>query len=171
MAKYIVIKTFKSPVVYSGGSHPKLQAQVKYMTFKKGSVLDGTLKTKANGEPDYIIHKGCVVVPIAAVKELITKAIVTSNADGATSSETPKQKSIIPESKSKVRYIDSAIIGGLVGLGAVWFAEKKGWLVEPAESKIPHQNKLAGVVIGGLLGAYYTFRKNIQTGIKVVKDK
>jgi hypothetical protein len=171
MAKYIVIKTFKSPVIYSGGSHPKLQAQVKYMTFKKGSVLDGTLKTKANGEPDYIIHKGCVVVPIAAVKELITKAIVTSNADGATSSETPKQKSIIPESKSKVRYIDSAIIGGLVGLGAVWFAEKKGWLVEAAESKIPHQNKLAGVLIGGLLGAYYTFRKNIQTGIKVVKDK
>lgn len=171
MAKYIVIKTFKSPVVYSGGSHPKLQAQVKYMTFKKGSVLDGTLKTKANGEPDYIIHKGCVVVPIAAVKELITKAIVTSNADGATPSETPKQKSIIPESKSKVRYIDSAIIGGLVGLSAVWFAEKKGWLVEPAESKIPHQNKLAGVLIGSLLGAYFTFRKNIQTGIKVVKDK
>jgi hypothetical protein len=171
MAKYIVIKTFKSPVVYSGGSHPKLQAQVKYMTFKKGTVLDGTLKTKANGEPDYVIHKGCVVVPIAAVKELVTKAIVTSNADGNSSSDTPKTKSIIPESKSKVRYIDSAIIGGLIGLGVVWFAEKKGWLVEAAESKIPHQNKLVGIAVGGLLGAYFTFRKNIQTGIKVVKDK
>jgi hypothetical protein len=36
---------------------------------------------------------------------------------------------------------------------------------------IPHQNKLAGILVGGLLGAYFTFRKNIQTGIKVVKDK
>lgn len=169
MAKFIVIKTFKSPLVYSGGSHPKLQAQVRYITFKKGSVIDGTVKNKANGEADYIIHKGSIVVPLAAVKELVTKAVV-SNADG-TSNEQQTTKKIIPENKSKVRYIDSAIIGGIIGFAAVWFAEKKGWLVEKEDEKIPHQNKLMGIVVGGLLGAYYTYRKNVQTGIKIVKTQ
>lgn len=170
MAKYLVVKTFKSPVVYSGGSHPKMQQQLKYVTFKRGQTIDGVLKTKANGEPDYIIHKGVIVVPISAVKELVTKEIVTSNADG-TSVDSTGTKKIIPESSSKVRYIDSAMIGGVIGFAIVWFAEKRGWLVEAPDSKIPHQNKLAGVAIGAALGAYYRFRKNIKTGVKIVKDK
>jgi len=169
MAKFLVIKDFKTPVVYSGGAHPKMQSEVKYIGFKKGAIIDGKVKLKANGETDYILHKGSVVVPIAAVKELTLKEVV-SNVSGE-DAPLPIEKRIIPESKSKVRYIDSAIIGGIVGLGIVWVAEKKGWLVEQEESKIPHQNKLIGIAVGALLGFYYTHRKNIKTGIKIVKDK
>lgn len=169
MAKFLVVKDFKTPVVYSGGAHPKMQSEVKYIGFKKGAIIDGKVKLKANGETDYILHKGSVVVPIAAVKELTLKEVV-SNANGE-DAPLPIEKRIIPESKSKVRYIDSAIIGGVVGLGIVWVAEKKGWLVEQEESKIPHQNKLIGIAVGALLGFYYTHRKNIKTGIKIVKDK
>jgi len=169
MAKYIVIKDFKTPVVYSGGAHPKMQSEVKYITFKKGSVIDGKLKTKSNGEPDFIIHKGSIVIPIAAVKELAIKEVV-SNVSGE-DTPLPIEKRIIPESKSKVKYIDSAIIGGLIGLGVVWIAEKKGWLVEQEESKIPYQNKLIGIGVGALLGSYYTYRKNVKSGIKIIKEK
>ncbi len=169
MSKFLVVKDFKTPVVYSGGAHPKMQSEVKYIGFKKGAIIDGKVKLKANGETDYILHKGSVVVPIAAVKELTLKEVV-SNVSGE-DAPLPIEKRIIPESKSKVRYIDSAIIGGIVGLGIVWVAEKKGWLVEQEESKIPHQNKLIGIAVGALLGFYYTHRKNIKTGIKIVKDK
>jgi len=169
MAKFLVVKDFKTPVVYSGGAHPKMQSEVKYIGFKKGAIIDGKVKLKANGETDYILHKGSVVVPIAAVKELTLKEVI-SNANGE-DAPLPIEKRIIPESKSKVRYIDSAIIGGVIGLGIVWIADKKGWLVEQEESKIPHQNKLIGIAVGALLGFYYTHRKNIKTGIKIVKDK
>lgn len=168
MAKYLVVKDFKTPVVYSGGAHPKLQSEVKYIGFKKGAIIDGKLKTKANGEPDYVIHKGSVVIPIAAVKELALKEVV-SNVSGE-DAPLPIEKRIIPESKSKVKYIDSAIIGGLIGLGVVLLAEKKGWLVEQEEAKIPYQNKLIGIGVGALFGYYYTHRKNVQSGIKIVKD-
>jgi hypothetical protein len=171
MAKYIVIKDFKSPVVYSGGSHPKLRQQIKYAFFKKGRVISGTLKTKENGDPDYIIHKGAVVIPIAAVKELVTKEMV-SNADGETDLiKKQVENKILGESTNKVRFIDSAIIGGVIGVGLVWYAEKKGWVKEQEDAKIPHQNKLIGLLVGGLLGAYYTHRKNIKTGIKIIKKK
>lgn len=171
MAKYIVIKAFKSPVVFSGGSHPKLRAQVKYAFFKKGQVISGTLKTKENGEPDYIIHKGTLVVPIDAVKELITKEMV-SNSDGDVDLiKKQVDNKILGKSTNKVRFIDSAIIGGIIGFSVVWYAEKKGWLKEREDAKIPHQNKLIGLAIGGLLGAYYTHRQNIKTGIKIVKTK
>ena len=168
MSKFLVVKDFKTPVVYSGGAHPKMQSEVKYIGFKKGSIIDGKVKLKPNGETDYIIHKGSIVIPIAAVKELTLKDVV-SNVSGE-DAPLPIEKRIIPESKSKVKYIDSAIIGGVIGLGVVWIAEKKGWLVEQEESKIPHQNKLIGIAVGALLGFYYTHRKNVQTGIKIVKD-
>ena len=142
MAKYIVIRDFKSPVVYSGGSHPKLQAQVKYMSFKKGSVLDGVLKTDKNGDPSYIIYKGSVVVPISAVRELTTKPVeVNRSAEGST--ESAKKPTVITESKNKLKYIDSAIFGALIGLAAVVIGQKKGWIPEESpENKVPHQNKM-----------------------------
>jgi hypothetical protein len=171
MAKYIVVKSFKSPVVYSGGSHPKLRSQVKYAFFKKGQVISGTLKVKENGDPDYIIHKRAVVVPISAVKELVTKEMI-SNADGETDLiKKQVENKILGKETNKVRFIDSAIIGGVIGVAIVWYAEKKGWVKEQEDAKIPHQNKLIGLLVGGLLGAYYTHRKNIKTGIKIVKTK
>lgn len=173
MAKYIVIKPFKTPVVFSGGSHPKLRSQVKYAFFKKGQVISGTLKVKENGEPDYIIHKGVMVVPVASVKELITKEII-SNANGNEETDLIKKQvdnKVLGKSTNKVRFIDSAIIGGIIGVVVVWYAEKKGWIKEQEEAKIPHQNKLIGLGIGAALGAYYTHRQNIKTGIKIVKTK
>lgn len=169
MGKYIVIRDFKSPVVFSGSSHPALGTQMRSVSFKKGQVLDGVLKTKSDGSPDYIIHRKCVVVPIAAVKELVTKEILSS-AEG--SSDAPKEKKVITESTSKIKYIDTAIIGGAIGFVAAWFLEKRGIIpADNPENKVPHQNKLIGLVIGAAAGAYYTYKKNVKTGIKIVKDK
>lgn len=169
MAKYIVIRDFKSPVVFSGSSHPALGSQVRSVSFKKGQVIDGVLKTKTDGSPDYIIHRKCVVVPIAAVKELVTKAVLSSAEGG---SEEPKEKKVITESTSKIKYIDSAIIGGAIGFVVAWFLEKKGIIPEDSpENKVPHQNKLIGLALGSAAGVYYTYKKNIKTGIKIVKDK
>lgn len=168
MGKYIVIRDFKSPVAFSGSSHPALGTQVRAMNFKKGQVIDGVLKTKSDGSPDYIIHRKCVVVPVAAVKELVTKEVL-SNAEG---SDAPKEKKVITESTSKIKYIDSAIIGGAIGFVAAWFLEKRGIIpADNPENKVPHQNKLIGLAIGAAAGVYYTYKKNVKTGIKIVKDK
>lgn len=168
MGKYIVIRDFKSPVAFSGGSHPAIGTQVRAMNFKKGQVIDGVLKTKTDGSPDYIIHRKCVVVPIAAVKELVTKEVL-SNAEG---SDSPKEKKVITESTSKIKYIDHAIIGGAIGFVVTWILEKRGIIpADNPENKVPHQNKLIGLVIGAAAGAYYTYKKNVKTGIKIIKDK
>jgi hypothetical protein len=169
MGKYIVIRDFKSPVAFSGSSHPALGTQVRQMNFKKGQVIDGVLKTKEDGSPAFIIHRKCVIVPIAAVKELVSKEIL-SNAEG--SSDAPKEKKVITESTSKIKYIDSAIIGGAIGFALTWFLEKRGIIpADNPENKVPHQNKLIGLAIGAAAGAYYTYKKNVKTGIKIVKDK
>lgn len=169
MGKYIVIRGFKSPVAFSGGSHPGMGTQVRAMSFKRGQVIDGVLKTKEDGSPDYIIHRKCVIVPIAAVKELVTKEI-SSSAEG--SSEAPKEKKVITESTSKIKYIDTAIIGGAIGFALTWFLEKRGIIpADSPENKVPHQNKLIGLALGAAAGVYYTYKKNVKTGIKIVKDK
>lgn len=169
MGKYIVTRDFTSPVAFSGGSHPMMGAQVKQMKFKRGQVIDGVLKTKSDGSPDFIIHKRCVIVPVAAVKELVTKEVL-SNAEGG--SDAPKEKKVITESTSKIKYIDSAIIGGAIGFALTYVLEKRGIIpADNPENKIPHQNKLIGLAVGAAAGVYYTYKKNIKTGIKIVKDK
>lgn len=170
MAKFIVIKPFKSPYVTNTGAHPKLQNEVKYMQFKRGAIIDGVVKYDTKGNPDFILYKGVIVVPINVVKKLETKEII-SNAEGDKSSQDKPKSKIIKESNSKVNYIDNAIIGGVIGALLVVFAEKRGWIVEPVESKIPHQYKLIGVGLGALAGAYYTYRKNVTLGIKIVKEQ
>ena len=82
-----------------------MRSQVKYAFFKKGQVISGTLKVKENGDPDYIIHKGAVVIPFAAVKELVTKEII-SNADGETDIiKKQVENKILGKETNKVRFI------------------------------------------------------------------
>lgn len=168
MARFLITRTFKSPLVYTGAVNPKRQGLVRYITFKKGSQIIAEMKRKSNGEPDFVLYRGRIVVPITAVKELVTKQIINSNADGGL---VAGEKRLVVESKSKVGYIDTAIIGAILGFGAMILAEKKGWISEPENSKVPHPYKLTGAGIGAALGIYYKYRKNVKSNIKVVRER
>lgn len=165
MGKYIVVKSFKTPIVIDT-RNPRNPTEVKYKFYKRGEIIDGSLKLDANGKPEFVLSNKKLVVPLEAVRELVVREI-KSSADGV-SVDANGVKTITKED-AKINYIDNSIIGGLSGLAIVYLAQKKGWLVEPTESKIPHQNKLIGLVVGAFAGAYYTFRKASKQKINIKK--
>ncbi len=49
--------------------------------------------------------------------------------------------------------MDAAFLVGLVGIGVVWFSEKRGWIIPPAKI-----NKLYGALAGAAIGLYLVYR-------------
>lgn len=151
---YIITKDVDVPVVASGGSAHK-QAQVRMRRFRKGQLVQGELK-HSNNEPSFILVGRMMVIPVECVKEIQGKD-VTSKFSGTTeapaSSTAPKQPVVQTKQASNVKYMDALLIGAVIGFGAIYFAEKKGWLVSE-DSKM----KLYGAIGGGLLGMYLVYR-------------
>jgi hypothetical protein len=160
LKSYIFTTDYKSPYVTATGLPHNPQA-IRFRKFKKGEIANGELK-HANNKPAFILVSGVCVVPLTVVKELVTKAVVehddskqsTSSADGS------QKKVAAPTKKSGgVKYIDAMIIGGIVGVGAVFLAEKQGWIKEPDK-----KYKLYGAAIGAAAGMYLVYRgKNTVT--------
>ena len=151
---YIITKDVDVPVVASGGSAHK-QAQVRMRRFRKGQLVQGELK-HSNNEPSFVLVGRMMVIPVECVKEIQGKD-VTSKVSGTTeasaSSTAPKQPVVQTKQASNVKYMDALLIGAVIGFGAIYFAEKKGWLVSE-DSKM----KLYGAIGGGLLGMYLVYR-------------
>lgn len=151
LKSYVIKQAVKVPYVTNTG-HAARPTQIKFKRYKKGDIITGELK-HANNRPAFILVKGVLPVPVWAVKELISKEIV-SNADG---SEKMVDKTITSTSNvdpyPKVKVADAAIVGAIVGVIAVWFAEKKGYIKEP-----DRKNKLYGALGGAALFGYVAFR-------------
>jgi hypothetical protein len=146
---YVITQDFKSPYVVST-QHPKNPTKIMFAKFKKGQIIKGELK-HSQGVPSFILFKDMVVVPLDFVKSVVTKEVVLS-ADGDSKPLIEVKKTNNP----KVKYLDGAIIGALIGLAGAYYAEKRGWLTPSEEN--PMQNKLIGLAVGALAGAYATFR-------------
>jgi hypothetical protein len=95
------------------------------------------------------------------VKEVITKQIV-SNATGTADTQSMPMQVQKVETNPKVKYIDSMLIGAVVGLTGVIVAEKQGWIGE-SDSKY----KLYGALVGAIAGAYFVFRTNNSNKQKI----
>mgnify|MGYP003646113025 CR=1 FL=1 len=149
---YIITENVKSPYVQVTGMPHKPQA-IKFKQFRKGEIVKGELK-HSNNQPAFLLVDGCCVVPLGCLREVVTKEI-TSNAVGD-KQDSPAPTTTMGKLIAKtpaVNYIDSAIIGGLLGLGAVYLAEKQGWL--PVVDK---KNKIYGALIGSAVALYGYYR-------------
>jgi hypothetical protein len=147
LKSYIVISDVKTPYVQATGV-PHRPQQVRFKLIRKGEIIKGELK-HANNKPAFVLVNGALVVPLSALKELVTKE-VSSEFEGAATSE---KKPIKLPSINKVKYVDALIVGALAGVGGAYFMEKQGWLGEPDK-----KNKLYGALIGGAVALYGLYR-------------
>jgi hypothetical protein len=151
---YILSQTVKTPFVVNTNMPHKPQA-IKFKTFKAGETVTGKLQMK-NGKPSFLLVNNTLVIPITALKEVITKDIITSNVDGKAVKEGLEKK--LKNGNPKTKYADAAIIGAILGAGAVFLAEKKQWISVPSQ-----KNKLIGAAAGALLLLYAVYRIRNKT--------
>lgn len=161
LKSYVVTKDFKTPYVRVTGM-AKNPSATQYKLFKKGDVINGELK-HVNNQPSFIMVAGTLVVPLEVVKELYAKD-VTSNVTGE--KEEGEKKEEVVQTNPKIKYFDAAIIGGLLGIGAVILAEKQAWIA-PVEKKY----KVYAVIAGALVGAYFVYRFKVNKPKAVVKNE
>jgi hypothetical protein len=155
---FVATRDFKSPYVISTGM-PHKPTAIKMKDFKKGEIISGSM-IKKNGKPAFVMYKSTIVVPLSCIKQVIVKDInapVTSSAEGDTKTET-KPRVVVDiksngKSVDKKKYFDGIIVGALVGFGATFLAEKKGWIAVPSQ-----KNKMIGAGVGAVIGLYVAYR-------------
>jgi hypothetical protein len=147
---FVATQNFKSPYVLATGK-PHQPTAIKVLQFKKGDVIVGELKRDKEGKPAYILHKGIVVIPLNCVRQVLTKEINMSAVDGE--KITMKVNATTPSAEKKKMYMDSVIVGGILGFAVTYYAEKKGYIAVASQ-----KNKVIGAIIGGLAGAYLVYR-------------
>ncbi len=151
---FVLTQDFKAPyVVATNKPHDPTQIMMRF--YKRGTIVRGKV-SKATG---MVIVDGIVPLPFSVLKQVVTKSINNSNADGIAMSAENNPKIKINSST----YMDGALIGASIGfvIGGVgaYYADKKQWTPNAAtlEAKI----KIAGIVaaIGAAIGSYLVYRK------------
>lgn len=166
LKSYIMTADVRAPYVAATGLAHNPQ-DIRLKKFHKGQIVKGELK-HANNKPAFVLVNGVCVVPISAIKELVTKEIM-SGVDASTTTKEAIDKTIgltKNNSNPKVRYVDAMIVGGLVGFGVAYFLEKKGYIQSTERSY-----KLYGALGGAVLAAYLVYRKKTQMNIKLAKKE
>ena len=86
------------------------------------------------------------------------------NASGPGNTDAPgsedARKKVI-EKNPKIRYADAAIVGALLGLGAVYLANKKEWITTPNKN---HYLIGAGIGVAGAI--YFMYRRANSKKVK-----
>ena len=149
---YVLIQDFKAPYVVATGM-PHKPSKIMLKKYVKGEIITGELKT-AKGKPAIVLLNGIIPIPVTVLKEVVTKEISNSvNGTQGTIKTNPTQ-SVITVKKASTKYLDAGIIGAILGIGAVYLAEKQGWITVPDK-----KNKLYGAGIGAVLAMYFVYRK------------
>jgi hypothetical protein len=152
---YVLVQDFNAPyVVATGMAHKPSRIMIK--KYRKGDIIEGELKT-TGGKPTIVLVRGVIPIPVTMLRVVVTKEILSS-ANGAPTAKpqlnTATTINTVSAKKTNTRYLDSGIIGAILGIGAVYLAEKQGWIAT-AETK----NKLYGAAVGAVLGMYFVYRK------------
>ncbi len=145
---FIISKSVATPYVRNT-NHPHNPRVIKYKRFKPGDMVTGVLHYDKLGKPEFILVNKELVIPANCVKELVTQEVITSNMNGTDK----KIKEFVNTGNPKVKYLDAAIVGAVLGACAVWVAEKKQLISMPDK-----KNKLIGAAIGAALFAYAVYR-------------
>ena len=162
MKSYVLTQNYKAPYVIATG-HPRNPQSVMMKSFRNGEIVKGELK-HANNKPAFILVAGTLVLPLSVVKEVTTKEVI-SNATGANNANNTATEVASTEKipNKKLKYIDSVLIGTVLGFGAIYLAENQGWLPEGSDIK---KYRMYGALGGALIGAYFVFRQENTITVK-----
>ena len=168
MANYVITKDCSFPRVMTTGN-PGTPVKVVPIKMKKGQIITGGEIIKdSKGRPLQLFVKPDIMIPLVYVKEVITKDINGATVDDKSTSNfvasqpAPTTTKVNVLTNKKTKYIDGAILGGLIGIGIGYMAEKKGWL---GESNDPN-NKWYIAGVGALAGIYLSYRLNTREVVK-----
>jgi uncharacterized membrane protein YraQ (UPF0718 family) len=159
MKAYILTQPYKAPYVVATGI-PSNPQRIMMKSFRSGEMVKGELK-HANNKPAFVLVGGTLVLPLSVLKEVTTKEVVSEASGSTTETSEQPTDSVKKVPTKKLRYIDAILIGGVLGFGAVYLAEKQGWITSP-----DNKNKMYGVLGGAVLGAYLVFRQENTIPIK-----
>ena len=148
---YVLIQDFNAPYVVATGM-PHKPSKIMIKKYRKGEIIQGQLIT-SKGQPSIILVQGIIPIPVSVLREVVTKEIVNSNASGDSKSSSLNSNKVVIK-KPNTNYLDAGIVGAILGIGAVYLAEKKGIIATPDK-----KNKLYGAAIGAVLGMYVIYRK------------
>lgn len=150
---FVAIQDFVTPVVIATGQ-PHRPTQICKKKFQKGQIITGEIKT-ANGKPSFVLHKGTMMIPLSVIKQVITKDITLSSADGVVKKDNPKVEVRVQKTSDQKnkQYIDGVIVGALLGFGGVILAEKQGWI-----GVVDKKTRITGMVVGAIIGCYAVYR-------------
>tara|TARA_R110001599_G_scaffold343164_3_gene565569 strand:+ start:301 stop:813 length:513 start_codon:yes stop_codon:yes gene_type:complete len=168
LKSYILTNDYKAPYVTATGL-PHNPSAIRFKQYRKGEIIKGEMK-HANNKPAFILVSGVCVVPLEAVKELITKEVI-SHADGEGSIKKKITDSVGGSSKAnsnpKVRYLDALLLGSLIGFGGVMLAEKQGYITVPDK-----KYRLYGALGVGAIAMYVVYRgQTSKTKIKIKNEE
>jgi len=149
---YVFKQDFKAPYVVATGL-PHRPTKIMLKKYKRGQIIQGQM-VMAKGKPSVLLVSGVIPIPLTVIREVITKEILQSNASGTPTTTTNVSSAVVLGKKSNTRYIDAAILGAILGLGAAYLAEKQNLLGQPDK-----KNKLYGAAIGAVLAMYFIYRK------------
>jgi len=149
---YVFKQDFKAPYVVATGL-PHRPTKIMLKKYKRGQIIQGQM-VMAKGKPSVLLVSGVIPIPLTVIREVITKEILQSNASGTPTTSTNVSSAVVLGKKSNTRYIDAAILGAILGLGAAYLAEKQNLLGQPDK-----KNKLYGAAIGAVLAMYFIYRK------------
>lgn len=158
---YVISKDCRVPSVVVS-THPKRGTQMNFKTFRRGDIIQGEMKHSGN-EPAFILSDN-LVIPIACVKVLETREILSEASGTPTQAEADKAiKDVVVKTTPKVQYLDAAIIGAIAGAAIVFIIEKKTtWIKVPAK-----EYKIYGALAGALAGAYFIYRNKNTTKVTI----
>jgi hypothetical protein len=159
MKAYILTQPYKAPYVVATGI-PSNPQRIMMKSFRSGEMVKGELK-HANNKPAFVLVGGTLVLPLSVLKEVTTKEVVSEASGSTTETSEQPTDSVKKVPTKKLRYIDAILIGGVLGFGAVYLAEKQGWITSP-----DNKNKMYGVLGGAVLGAYLVFRQENTIPVK-----
>lgn len=154
LKSYVITQTYKAPVVRVTGLPHKPQ-QITFKTFRKGEIIKGEMK-HANNKPAFVLVDGIMVVPLEVLREVVTKQINVGD-NPIEQGEKEKKSNFIGGKGYRIEYTDGIVIGALLGVGAVFLAEKQGWIAQPDK-----KNKLWGGLIGAGMGMYLVYRSKMS---------
>ena len=147
-ASFMIKSVVKTPVVIDSPL-PHKPRTVKYKTFNPGDIVTGDVHTDLQGKPKFVLVGKRLVIPISAISEIVTKEAM-SNADGKLAEQIQQS---VKKGKPTTKYIDGAIIGAVLGLLSVVFAERKKWIEIPTK-----ENKMYGAAIGAAIFMYGVYK-------------
>lgn len=159
----MITHNFESPYVVNSGN-PRNPTAIRQKRFKQGQIISGVMQM-VNGKPNFVLYNDVVVIPLSVIKAVVTKEIV-SNATGPANAIPNGQettKNFIISKDPKTKYMDTAIVGAVLGLAVVYLANKKQWIKVPMPINFAY-----GAGIGAALGLYFIYRQNNKPKTKIV---